>query len=45
MRFTGYTPGQTINVNVNVNNQSKQTLEKMEVQLSKVRSQFHLINL
>lgn len=35
---SGYTPGQTINVKVNVNNKSKETLTEIEVQLNKVRS-------
>lgn len=38
---SGYTPGQTINVKVTVNNGSKQTLTNMEVQLNKVRDSFH----
>lgn len=35
--LSGYCPGQTCIVKVNVNNKSKQMLRKMQVQLYKVR--------
>lgn len=41
-QFAGYTPGQTINVKVNVNNESNQVLSSMEVQLCKVNNFFFL---
>lgn len=38
----GYTPGQTINVTVKVNNESNETLSHFDVELIKVR-QDHLL--
>lgn len=35
--MSGYAPGQTVNVAVNVRNDSKQTLSDMDVQLNKVK--------
>lgn len=40
--FSGYTPGQVINVKVSVQNDSKQILSRMAVQLCKVRSQVEI---
>lgn len=36
----GYVPGQTINLQINVNNQSKETVSKFSVKLVKVRNEF-----